>query len=67
MSKSYTTIQGDMWDGVAKRQYGNEAYLKQLLEANPDYADYVIFPAGIVLTLPDIDTAETVKLPPWKE
>ena len=63
---NYTTVQGDMWDAISKKQYGSERFMPQLLKANPDYANYVIFPAGIVLSLPEIDTSTAVNLPPWK-
>ena len=51
MTNTYTTIQGDMWDLIAKRLYNDEASLNVLLEANQQYADIVVFPAGIVLAL----------------
>ena len=37
----YRTIQGDMWDGIAFKVYGSEAYMNVLLEANPEYAQYI--------------------------
>lgn len=64
--RDYVTIQGDMWDGVAYRVYGNERYMNVLLAANQQYNDIVIFPAGVRLTCPDVDTAVAMTLPPWK-
>lgn len=66
MAKTYTTIQGDMWDGVAKRIYGEEDGMKLLLEANQKYADVVVFSAGIVLSVPDYVKTSTSLLPPWR-
>ena len=66
MRKTYTTIQGDMWDMIAKRIYGDEAALNVLLGANQRYADMVIFPAGIVLEVPEYTATVTSMLPPWR-
>ena len=46
MVKTYTTIQGDMWDAVAKKLYGDEATLNVLLGANQRYADIVVLLRG---------------------
>lgn len=63
----YTTVQGDMWDMISYRLFGAERYMVKLIEANPDHADTVIFSAGVVLTIPTLETATTPQiLPPWK-
>lgn len=62
----YTTIQGDKWDGIAFKVYGDEMQMHVLIEANPDKRKIVIFPAGVVLVVPAVDTdAGRVSLPPW--
>lgn len=66
MPRYYTTIQGDMWDGIAVKVYGDEGYMRELLKANPKYDDYHIFPANVKLVLPDINTSVPSILPPWK-
>lgn len=66
MRRTYTTIQGDMWDLIAKRLYNNEASLNVLLRANQQYADIVVFPAGIVLEAPKYTAPVTSMLPPWR-
>lgn len=68
MSKTYTTVQGDMWDAIAYTQLGSVAHTDKLINANLAYRQYFIFPAGIVLILPDVDenTAGDT-LPPWKQ
>lgn len=66
MTNTYTTTQGDMWDLIAKRLYNDEASLNVLLEANQQYADIVVFPAGIVLEVPEYTTPVTSMLPPWR-
>lgn len=65
-SKTYTTIQGDTWDMVAFRVFGNEYLMTDLIETNPAHREVVIFPAGIVLNVPVIAEPEPQNLPPWK-
>lgn len=67
--KTYTTIQGDMWDSIAYRQLGSMSQTDQLMNLNQQYRDYYIFPAGIVLTLPDSESVDAVSetMPPWKQ
>lgn len=67
MSKTYTTVQGDMWDSIAYSQLGDVAYTDDLMNANRAHLNYYIFPAGIVLTLPDVVEAVSDSLPPWKK
>lgn len=64
----YTTSQGDTWDMIAFSVYGSHGYTSMLIEANPDYINIVIFGAGIVLTVPEISTAQQISAlaPPWK-
>lgn len=66
MSRTYTTIQGDMWDSIAHTQLGDVAYTDKLMALNMQYREYYIFPAGIVLTLPDEVEEIPASLPPWK-
>lgn len=66
MSKTYTTIQGDMWDLIAYKVYGNEIYMKELLEANEQYKNMSIFPSGVVLTCPEVKPKGMSLAPPWK-
>lgn len=67
MAKTYTTIQGDMWDSIAYAQMGSTAYTDRLMWANQDYLGYFFFPAGIVLTIPDVEEKASDTLPPWKQ
>lgn len=66
---NYTTIQGDTWDGIAFRLWGREHLMDALLQANPDHADVLVFPAGLTLAVPDVDLDATIQtvteLPPW--
>lgn len=67
MSKVYKTIQGDTWDGIAVKVYGDEKYLNNLLEKNQKYKDIIIFSSGVSLELPKIEAEATTILPPWKK
>lgn len=66
MSKTYTTKSGDVWDLIAYSELGSCNYVTDLINANRRYASIAIFPAGIVLTLPEVDLNKTSTLPPWK-
>ena len=44
-------------------------YMSDLIRANPDYQEYVIFPAGVELNVPKVEQTtaqEESMLPPWK-
>ena len=67
--KTYTTVQGDMWDSIAHHQLGSCSYTDALMNVNQDKLKYFTFPAGIELNLPDIETDELIdeSTPPWKK
>ena len=67
LNNTYTTVSGDTWDIVAYKAYGNEMYMYTLIKANIEYKDTYIFPAGVVLTLPEIELTVSESLPPWKQ
>lgn len=68
MSKTYTTIQGDMWDGIAHNQLGDVKYMDALMRANMQYRNIYIFSAGVQLIIPDVEkTVTSDKLPLWKQ
>ncbi|NCE66061.1 phage tail protein [Pseudoflavonifractor sp. 524-17] len=64
--KTYTTVQGDMWDSIAHAQLGDTAHTDKLMNANLRYREIYIFPAGIVLNLPEPEARAGSPLPPWK-
>lgn len=66
MTNTYITVSGDMWDTIAFKTLGDEAYTDKLIKLNLKYRDYVIFPAGIVLDIPEKDITVSAQLPPWK-
>ena len=66
--RKYVTRQGDMWDMICYRMYQvkrSEMLMSMLIEANSEYADYVKFPAGIVLKVPEAEVPVVKNLPPW--
>lgn len=65
--KTYTTAQGDMWDGIAKKTMGSEYHMDLLLEANLEYREIVVFPANVILTIPDTPAKVALPLPPWRK
>lgn len=64
--KTYPTIQGDMWDLIAKKVYGKEAYISKLLEANEDLREIAVFPSGVEIICPEADAETSSILPPWR-
>lgn len=66
-SIKYTTRQGDTFDELALQAYNSEKMAHLLIEANPDYADVLIFDAGIELTIPvDEEIVLPETLAPWR-
>ena len=54
-NRMYTTVQGDMWDYIAWKFYGDEKYISLLFSGNPDLLEISVFSAGtnIGIQLPD--------------
>lgn len=66
MKKTYTTIQGDMWDSISYKIYGDEKYMGYLMQSNLELLDIFIFPAGTVLTVPELGIEIDNKVPAWR-
>ena len=72
---AYTCSAGETFDSVAGVLYDDEKYAAELLNANPEYADRLVFTGGETLYIPVVDvpetaTDETVTEPeraPWRE
>lgn len=63
----YTTREGDTFDRLSLRFYNEEKLANHIIEANPDYADVVVFSGGINLTIPAIEEPElTETKAPWR-
>lgn len=65
--EQYITIQGDTWDIIAKRVYGDEKKLDILMRNNMDLLQYVIFPAGVTVSIPEISSTEYQDWPAWRK
>lgn len=65
--EQYRTIQGDTWDLIAKKCYGNEKKMDVLMGANFLLLDYVVFPAGVFVNVPVLDRADSRNLPEWRK
>ena len=63
---TYSTVQGDTWDGIAYKLGGSEACMIPLIQANLHYADTVIFSGGITLNVPELPVETSDNLPPWR-
>lgn len=60
---------GETWDMISKRVYGDEHFVNVLITANIDLRHIVLFPYGVEIVVPEIDTHSTaydINLPPWK-
>jgi len=53
-SKTYRTREGEAWDEVAKALWGEERLLHLLLEANPEWREYLLFPGEVELSVPEV-------------
>lgn len=62
----YITTQGDTWDLIAKKVYGDEKKLDVLMQNNFQLLDYTVFPAGIKLNISDIKASEEPSFPEWR-
>lgn len=70
---TYTTANGDTWDSIAYNEYGDVKCAEQLMAANESKSllATIIFDAGTVLKLPEIDTSDAADTdddsqPPWR-
>lgn len=64
----YTTIQGDTFDMIAHKCYGNSEMIAPIIRANPDYTEAAVFDFGVVLQIPEIEkTDDSVYMPPWRK
>lgn len=65
---TYITLQGDAWDAIAYRLWGEERFFMALVTANPEHLDVVIFEAGVRLKVPPMpERVVKTELPPWVE
>lgn len=63
---TYITVSGDMWDKIAFEQMGSESYMSELIQSNYHLIDYVVFPAGIEIKIPEVSDVQE-EMPAWRE
>lgn len=66
----YTVLDGERWDTIAYKAYGDATLTKPIIEANPDVLITDRLTAGTVLNIPVMDSDDILTdqelLPPWK-
>ena len=66
----YTTISGDTWDMIAYRAYRRELWADRIMQANMGMLDYMVFPAGVVLEIPEVSAYKDAEVasdaPAWR-
>lgn len=68
MSRIYRSVQGDTFDMIAWKLWKNEHLCHELMAANPEHMDVLLFPAGVELAVPDVEIEpKKAELPPWYE
>lgn len=63
----YTTAEGDRWDLIAQRYYGNALLIGGLIEANPHLPAAEQFAAGLTVWVPVLTAKpdNQADMPPW--
>jgi phage tail protein X len=64
----YITVQGDRWDTIAYKAYGDATRITPLVEANPHVPKSAVLPSGLTINVPlmEVETVNTNLMPPWK-
>jgi len=62
----YQTMDGDTWDLIAKKVYGDENKADFLMSNNMKLLDVFIFGSGILLQTPDLPQEQKGIEPPWR-
>lgn len=63
----HKTKQGETWDLISIMYYGTPHKVAELISANSEYSDVLIFDAGIDLKIPQVKAETISTLPPWKQ
>ncbi|MDK4529009.1 tail protein X [Kingella kingae] len=64
----YTTRDGDRWDTIAHKHYGNAFEIARLIAANPHLPLTEQFKSGLTVFVPVLDSKpknSQEQLPPW--
>jgi len=68
--RTYLVAQGDVWDYLSFKLYGDEGFTHILLEANPELRHIVKFEKSTIINVPDRPqerAQSSASLPPWKQ
>lgn len=65
--EQYETVQGDTWDIIARKVYGDEKYAGFLMQHNWPQLETEIFPGGITLNIPELTEEADDDLPIWRD
>lgn len=64
---NHITTEGERWDQLAQRYYGNSYAYPKLVEANSRFAHLHTLISGLMLKIPIVDRQATPRsLPPWR-
>lgn len=67
MYLTHITTEGERWDQLAWKYYGNALAYERIVAANPQVPITPTLQGGLRLSIPVIEEAQTVEdLPPWK-
>ena len=63
----HITKEGERWDLLAYRYYGNAMEFERIIATNPHVPITPVLNSGLVLSIPVIEKADTLieDLPPW--
>ncbi len=56
---TYKTIQGDTWDSIAYKIYGDEKYTDFLMQNNFELLDIFVFKAGTIVKTPELPDSQS--------
>jgi phage tail protein X len=63
---AHTTTEGERWDQLAWRYYGDARRYLPIVQANPHVPISATLPAGLTLAIPVLQPLPTTEdLPPW--
>ena len=66
----HVTTEGERWDQLAWRYYGDPYRYEPLIAGNPDVLIVPVLPGGLTLRVPflgeEIEELAAESLPPWK-
>ena len=68
--KKYLAAQGDVWDLLSYRFWGDECFIAELLNANPRLRHIALFDEPVLINVPDkpeVPVNSPLTLPPWKQ